>query len=134
MGEQQASSLAIGSIVEGTVTGLAPFGAFVDLGNGVSGMVHISEVADVYVTNVGEFVNVGDRVKVKILTMDRGRVSLSIKRAQPPRPPVAPVQEFARREPSSEFEERLSRFMKDSEDRLLDVRRNRDNRRGGSRR
>ena len=123
MGEQQASSLAIGSIVEGTVTGLAPFGAFVDLGNGVSGMVHISEVADVYVTNVGEFVNVGDRVKVKILTMDRGRVSLSIKRAQPPRP-----------EPSSEFEERLSRFMKDSEDRLLDVRRNRDNRRGGSRR
>lgn len=76
-------SLLVGSIVEGKVTGITNFGAFVELPEGKTGMVHISEVASVYVKEIKDFVTVGQTVKVKVLTIgEDGKISLSIKRAQ----------------------------------------------------
>ena len=72
--------LEVGSIVEGKVTGITKFGAFVDLGEGKSGMVHISEVADVFVSEITEFLSEGQMVKVKVISIgDDGKISLSIK-------------------------------------------------------
>lgn len=75
-------SLQVGSIVEGKITGLTKFGAFVDLSDGKVGMVHISEVADTYVKEITDFLKEGQEVKVKILNIDdSGKISLSIKKA-----------------------------------------------------
>lgn len=76
--------LEVGSILEGKVTGILKFGAFVDLGNGKSGMVHISEVSSTYVNDIKDVLTVGQTVKVKVMTIaDDGKISLSIKKAQP---------------------------------------------------
>ena len=75
--------LEIGSILEGKVTGVKNFGAFVDLGGGKSGMVHISEIASSYVNDIHEHVKEGQTVKVKIIGISEdGKISLSIKRAE----------------------------------------------------
>ena len=77
----------VGSIVEGKVTGITKFGAFVDIGDGKTGMVHISEVAPTYVKEITDHISDGEQVKVKILNIgDDGKISLSIKRAMPPAP------------------------------------------------
>ena len=77
-------SIEVGGVVEGTVTGITNFGAFVDLADGKVGLVHISEVADVYVNDIKDFLKVGQKVKVKILNVDdKGKIGLSIKRLQP---------------------------------------------------
>lgn len=73
----------VGQIVEGKVTGIMNFGAFIDLGDGVSGMVHISEVAPTYVKEIKDHLTVGQQVKVKILSMENGKIGLSIKQAMP---------------------------------------------------
>ena len=71
-----------GSIVEGKVTGILKFGAFVDLGNGKSGMVHISEVAATFVKEIRDYVSENQVIKVKILNISEdGKISLSIKKA-----------------------------------------------------
>ncbi len=76
-------SFEVGSIIEGKVTGLTKFGAFVDLGEEKTGMVHISEVASTYVKEITDFVNVGQTVKVKVLSIDEaGKISLSMKQAE----------------------------------------------------
>lgn len=74
----------VGDIVEGKVTGLTNFGAFVKLSTGEVGMVHISEVASSFVKDIKEFLSEGQSVKVKILAVsDAGKISLSIKQAEP---------------------------------------------------
>lgn len=74
--------IEVGSILEGKVTGITKFGAFVDLGEGKSGMVHISEISTTYVENVSDFLSVGQTVTVKVLSIaDNGKISLSIKKA-----------------------------------------------------
>ena len=74
----------IGDIVEGKVTGLTNFGAFVKLSTGEVGMVHISEVASSYVKDIKEFLTEGQTVKVKLLAVNEaGKISLSIKQAEP---------------------------------------------------
>lgn len=76
--------LEVGTILEGKVTGILKFGAFVDLGGGKSGMVHISEVAQTYVNDIKEHLHEGDVVKVKIISIaEDGKISLSIKKALP---------------------------------------------------
>ena len=71
----------VGAIVEGKVTGLTNFGAFVSLPDGKTGMVHISEVAPTYVKEIRDYLTENQEVKVKVLSVgDDGRVSLSIKR------------------------------------------------------
>lgn len=89
--------LEVGAVLEGKVTGILKFGAFVDLGNGKSGMVHISEVSNTFVNDINEVLKVGQVVKVKILTIaDDGKISLSIKKAQPA--PERPQKDFKKRE------------------------------------
>ena len=76
--------IEVGQIVEGKVTGITNFGVFVDLGEVKSGLVHISEIAQTYVSDVREFVKENDTVKMKVLTVSEdGKISLSIKKAQP---------------------------------------------------
>ncbi len=145
--------LVIGSILEGTVTGITKFGAFVSLPEGKSGMVHISEVANSYVNDIKDFLTEGQQVSVKIINVDNeGRINLSIKKAQPQdaAPQPAPRPAFERRPPrprggaprgarqpvdpaSMTFEDKLKMFMQDSESRLSDIKHNND-RKSGARR
>lgn len=74
-------SVAVGAQLSGKVTGITKFGAFVDLGDGQTGLVHISEVADAFVQDVHDFVSVGDAVNVVVLSVDGSKVGLSIRKA-----------------------------------------------------
>ena len=81
--------LGVGSILEGKVTGITKFGAFVSLGDNKSGLVHISEIANTYVNDIHDHLQEGQTVKVKVLAIDEnGRINLSIKRAQPMQNPA----------------------------------------------
>ena len=83
----------VGTVLEGKVTSITKFGAFVALEGGKSGLVHISEIANAYVNDVNDYLKVGDAVKVKILSVNEaGKINLSIKQAQPsaPRPAYTP--------------------------------------------
>ena len=121
--------------MEGKVTGIAKFGAFVSLEEGKSGLVHISEISAGFVTDINEHLKVGDVVKVKIVSVDeKGRINLSIRQAQPkpeaPRRP-APKNEYTRpsvpdfapepKAPAS-FEDMLLKFKQDSDSKLSDLR------------
>ena len=78
----QRMEFEVGAILEGTVTGITKFGAFVSLGSNKSGLVHISEISNSYVNDVNEFLSVGQKTKVKIIGIDEnGRINLSIKKA-----------------------------------------------------
>lgn len=117
---------AVGSIVEGVVTGITKFGAFVELPGGVTGLVHISEVADAYVKDVKDYLKETDRVKVRVVNIDeKGKIGLSIKQAQPK--PVAPPR-GGRGEVS--FEDKLAKFMKDSNEKLTALKRHQEGRKG----
>ena len=73
-------AIEVGSVVEGIVTGITNFGAFVELPEKKVGLVHISEVADVYVKDVHDFLSENQKVKVKVLSIDdKGKIGLSIK-------------------------------------------------------
>ena len=141
-------SIEVGSVVEGIVTGITNFGAFVELPGGKVGLIHISEVADVYVRDVKDFLKEQDNVKVKVLTIDeRGKIGLSIKQLQPPSPSPSPSPNpvpspIARRVPVNDnrrygkvnapsFEDKLTKFLKDSDERLGDLKRNTESKRGG---
>ncbi len=129
--------LSVGQIVEGKVTGITNFGVFVDLGEGKSGMVHISEVALTYVNNIRDHVNEGDNVQVKILTIgDDGKISLSIKKALEQKNNSQPAAKRSKTHfndtfsgfgtPKSEpdsFEEMMNRFKQNSEDKFSDLKR-----------
>lgn len=83
--EEQAHKVAMivpGSIVEGVVESLQNYGAFIDLGDGLSGLCHISQISEYRITKPSEVLKVGDKVKVKILGTEGGKISLSIKEAQ----------------------------------------------------
>ena len=76
--------LTVGAIVEGKVTGITKFGAFVTMPGGSSGLVHISEIANAYVNNVSDYLTMGQTVKVKVLSITpEGKVNLSVKQAEP---------------------------------------------------
>ena len=152
----------VGSIVEGKVTGITKFGAFVSLPGGKSGLVHISEIAYSYVSEVSEFLQEGQEVKVKVIGIDESnRINLSIKKAAEP-----PVKQagagantgraprpynnnagasrgggFAPRPAASkepmDFEDRLKQFMQSSDSKLSELRyieKKGSSRRGGGRR
>ena len=134
--------LTVGSIVDGKVTGIMKFGAFVSLPDGRSGLVHISEIAYTYVNEVSDFLQVGQEVKVKIIGIDdNGRINLSIKKtADPPARPgrrSAPQPAAGSPPPpvSASFEDKLKQFMQDSDSRLSGVRQynERSSRRRGGR-
>lgn len=84
--------LQVGSILEGKVTSITKFGAFVALDNGKSGLVHISEIANTFVNDVHDYLQEGQAVKVLVLSTENGKVNLSIKRTlpRPERPARSP--------------------------------------------
>ena len=122
-------ALEVGAIIEGVVTGVTNFGAFVSLPNGKTGLVHISEIADAYVKDINDYVKRNDRVRVKVLSVaPSGKIGLSIKKASPTyRPRSAPDSRRSR----ASFEDKLARFMKESDERQADLRKNADSKRGG---
>lgn len=120
-------SIEVGSIVEGIVSGITHFGAFIELPNGQTGLVHISEVADAFVRDIKDYLKEKDRVKVKVLSIQKGKIGLSIKQANRP----APGSPEARRAAQAAFEDKLARFLKDSDERLQDLKRNTESKRGG---
>ncbi|GEL66010.1 S1 domain-containing RNA-binding protein [Marinilactibacillus psychrotolerans] len=140
-------SIEVGSKVEGKVTGIANFGAFIDLGDKKTGLVHISEVSDNYVENINEVLEVGQTVMVKVLSIaDDGKIGLSIRKAQDKPAEEAPKKKVPQRAKSSsnsnkrsnfsapkkeDFDSLMNSFLKDSEDRLTSLKRNTENKRGG---
>lgn len=125
--------LEVGAIVSGKVIGITAYGAFVELENGKTGMVHISEVATVYVKEISDHLQIGQEIKVKVLDIAAdGKISLSLKRAAAPAPsrPSAPQRQRAAvgaprdhgaqkqsNEPKS-FDDMLSKFMSVSDEKL----------------
>ena len=87
------SEFGVGSILDGKVTGITKFGAFVSLPGGKSGLVHISEIAYSYVSEVSEHLKEGQEVKVKVIGIDQAnRINLSIKQVEPaPQRPARPA-------------------------------------------
>jgi len=128
-------SIQVGSVVEGVVPGITNFGAFVELPGGKVGLIQISEVADVYVRDVKDFLKERDKVKVKVLSVDeRGKIGLSIKQLQEPstrKPPASEGRRPGRFMTPASFEDKLSKFLKDSDERLTDLKRNTESKRGG---
>ena len=150
----------VGSILEGKVTTITKFGAFVALEGGKSGLVHISEIANTFVNDVHDFVQEGQQVKVMVLSAENGKINLSIKKALPqpersaaprgPRPqqprsfhssssaprtgaprPQQPAQPLSAEQA---FEDKLKQFLSSSEGKISDLNRNMDGKRGGRRR
>lgn len=156
-------AIEVGTILEGKVSGITKFGAFVDLPNGKTGMVHISEVAPTFINEISDYVKVGQTVKVKVLALNDGKISLSIKQALPkeqqqqkkqprgqkparehtprqpykPAPPVTSPGDYewqsSRKGAPSTFEDMMSRFKQTSEDKMSDLKRGGESR-GYSRR
>lgn len=136
--------LQVGMVLEGKVTGITKFGAFVALPDGKSGLVHISEIANTFVNDVHDYVQDGQTVKVKIIGIaDDGKINLSIKKAEAPEA-EAPRQSRAPRAYSGQqarpstysyrqsvprangptndasFEDKLKHFMQESDSRMAD--------------
>ncbi|WP_227939112.1 S1 domain-containing RNA-binding protein [Alkalihalobacillus deserti] len=162
-------SIEVGSKLQGKVTGITHFGAFVELPGGSTGLVHISEVADNYVKDINEILKVGDEVLVKVVNVETdGKIGLSIRKAvdrpaAPERParPSRPDRPFNSQGPSRPqggggrpqggrpqggggrgprpnqarptvtFEDKMSRFLKDSEERISTLKRQTESKRGG---
>ena len=155
-GADEIMAVEVGAILDGKVTGIIEYGAFVDIGEGKTGMVHISEVAPTYVTSIRDHLAMGQEVRVKVLGVTaEGKVSLSIKKAddnpeaqgagapeaKAPRPRPAPrrtgspnVWQGQRAAPQAgpqNFEDMMSRFKQTSEDKISTLRRGGDTRYGG---
>ncbi len=121
-------AIAVGSIVEGVVTGITNFGAFIELPDKTTGLVHISEVADAYVKDVKDYLKEQDKVRVKVINIDdKGKIGLSIKQANP----NYRSQARDRRTSSVSFEDKLSKFLKESEERQQEFKRATESKRGG---
>ena len=128
--------LEVGTIVEGKVTDFTSFGAFIDLGEGKKGLVHISEIASEYVKDISEHLTVGQTVKVKVISIgDDGKISLSIKKAvEEKRPQQKPRQNHSRpanvwqgnksgSSGGSSFEDMMARFKQESDEKMSDLKR-----------
>lgn len=155
-------AIEVGMILEGKVSGITKFGAFVDLPDSKTGMVHISEVAPTFINEISDYVKVGQEVKVKVLALNDGKISLSMKQVLPkeqqqqrkrsdrpqrqnhrsresykPAPPVTSPGDYewqsSRRNAPSSFEDMMSKFKQTSEDKMSDLKRGGESR-GYSRR
>ncbi|SHN37447.1 S1 domain-containing RNA-binding protein [Gracilibacillus kekensis] len=129
-------SIEVGSKLQGKVTGITNFGAFIELPGGKTGLVHISEVADNYVKDINEHLTVGDEVTVKVLNVeDDGKIGLSIKKAKDNPPPANRRKNQGNpknnRDRGESFEQKMNRFLKDSEDRLATLKKQTESKRGG---
>lgn len=138
----------VGQILDGKVTGLTDFGAFVTLPDGSTGMVHISEVASTYVKNIHEHLTDNQEVKVKVLDInEKGKISLSIKKAteperqdrqdrpRRPRPQAKGWQGVPEKhnDGNMSFEDMLASFKKNSDEKISDLKKSNDSKRGSRR-
>ena len=140
----------IGSILEGKVTGITNFGAFVELPDKSTGMVHISEVSSTFIKDIHEKVSEGDIVKVKVIDInEKGKIALSIKKALPqeeeqpkpkrpagdrPKKSQPPVWTGTQRsEPENmSFEDMMAKFKSISDDKMSDLKKSNGAKRGAS--
>ena len=142
--------LTVGAILEGKVKSITNFGAFISLPEGKTGLVHISEVANTYVSDVREHLSEGQDVKVMVIGTENGKTNLSIKRLEPkpqrdnggqrnfaprkenaaPRParPAAPTPPPAPKTADQLFEEKLKAFMSESDSKISSIRQYSDHR------
>ena len=138
--------LTVGAILEGTVKTITNFGAFVALPENKSGLVHISEVANTYVSDIRQHLTEGQTVKVQVISLENGKVNLSIKRLepkpqhenaprgnfrsgnQPSRPARTPVPPAAPKTADQLFEEKLKAFMSESDSKISSIRQYSDHR------
>ena len=141
--------LEVGAIVEGKVTGLTAFGAFVSLPDGKSGMVHISEVSNSFVKDIKDHLKEGQDVKVKVVNItDEGKISLSIKKAEDTPRESAPRQKRPERprnnnnnvwqgqnkqqnDGAMSFEDMMARVKQVSDEKMTDLKRSTDSKHGG---
>ena len=137
--------LEVGKTVEGKVSGITPFGAFIDLGEGKTGLVHISEVALEYVKDINNHLKENDEVTVKVISIDsKGKISLSIKQALLDKKKAEAKNRSSRPEdidwykkaadsdaPPS-FEELMNKFKQSSDERMHDIKKGMDSKRGGN--
>ncbi|MBU3805849.1 MAG: S1 RNA-binding domain-containing protein [Candidatus Fournierella pullistercoris] len=143
-----ALELQVGTILEGKVTGVKKFGAFVSLPDQKTGMVHISEVSSSFIEDLSTVLTEGQTVKVKVMNIaEDGKIALSMKRALPPeprpakgpRPPRGGRSDAPRvwqpkaQAPQGEmsFEDMMAKFKSQSEEKMSDLKRVTENRRGG---
>jgi len=136
--------LTVGAIVEGKVKSITNFGAFIALPEGKTGLVHISEVANSFVSDVRQHLTEGQDVKVMVINADSGKINLSIKRleARPAREnaprrdtpqqsrpaPKAPTPPPAPKTADQLFEEKLKAFMSESDSKISACRQYSDHR------
>ena len=142
-------SVEVGSKVQGKVTGITNFGAFVELPGGSTGLVHISEVADSYVKDVNDYLKVGDVIEVKVISEKDGKTALSIKKAidkpegqtssysqRPPRQgrTDSRSKDFRSKgnfKPKENFEDKIAKYLKTSEENLSTLKRSTGAKQGG---
>lgn len=124
-------AIEVGSILAGTVSGITKFGVFVDLGDKNTGLVHISEVAHGYVEDINDVLKVQDEVKVKVLSVEGNKIGLSIRQTQE-KPKTEERRPRVQNKQSAEaFEAKMKSFLRDSNERLHDLKRNTEGKRGG---
>ena len=151
--------LTVGAVLEGKVKSITNFGAFITLPENKTGLVHISEVSNTYVSDIRQHLTAGQDVKVMVISMENGKVNLSIKRLEPKRENAgsrpntrnvqrreggnfqnreqqrrAPVQPAAPKTADQLFEEKLKAFMTESDSKIASCRQYADHNRGRSRR
>lgn len=134
-------AIEVGQTVRGKVSGLANFGAFIDLEDNKTGLVHISEVSDKYIKDISDELEEGQEVDVKVLSIaDDGKIGLSIRKtkqaqqaqqASDDKPKVEKPKKEAPKQKSQDFDSMMNSFLKDSEDRLSSLKQQTENRRGG---
>ncbi len=122
-----------GKVVKGTVTGITNFGAFIELEEGKSGLVHISEISHDYVEKVSDYLKKGQKVNVKILSVsDDGKIGLSIRQAQAKSTQPAQVKiGGGESQKGLSFEDKMNSFLKQSSERHEQIK-GRDGRKGSS--
>lgn len=144
-GDKKEEMVSVGNVLDGKVVSIMPFGAFVNIGDNQSGLVHISEVAADYVKDINDRLKVGDSVRVKVIKIDEsGRINLSIKQAaEKPRMKKEPVRAgngrvcpadvdlFAKSDENLSFEDKLSKFKQDSDEKIQALKKNADSKRSG---
>ena len=125
-------AITVGAVVDGVVTGITNFGAFIQLGEEKNGLVHISEISQDYVENVFDYLKKGQKVKVKVLSIgDDGKIALSMRQAKTKTTKPGEVQwgSTKKAQQGLSFEDKLNMFLKESSDRSEQMK-TRDNRRG----
>ncbi|MHC1694445.1 MAG: S1 RNA-binding domain-containing protein [Eubacteriales bacterium] len=121
----------VGSIVEGKVTGITKFGAFVSLPDNKTGMIHISEISNQYVKDINYHIKLNQTVVVKILSIDtNNKISLSIKQNEVPvKSSVSKPEEFTafvKNKGGNTFEDMLNKFKSDSDEKISILKKNQD--------